>query len=248
VHRKLALLGLMVVLLPLKVEAQDLQSLNPDEIFGQLRSRNITTLSSEIAAKTDSIPFRNGESFLKGDVLVSFDCGLYQARENKAQAILNGASKKHAAEKRLAKLGSGGQLDVDLAAAKVEEARADLQIAKQQTSKCVLIAPYDGRVVQQRAGEHQFMQTGAAVIDIVEEGVLEIEFLVPSKRVVGLKKGSAFRFHVMETDKTYPAVILRRGALVDPISRTISMIGTLTGEAPDLIAGMSGQVLLEVDK
>jgi len=232
-----------MILSPAVVGAQDFQSINPDEIFGQLRSRNLTTLSSEIAAKTENIPFRDGESFKKGDVLVSFDCDLFQARKNKAQAIFNGANKKHAAEKRLEKMGSGGQLDVDLAAAKVGEARADLETAKIQISKCKLLAPYNGRVIQQRVGEHQFMQTGGAVIDIVEDGALEIEFLIPSQQVVGLTSGTEFTFHVMETDKSYPATILRRGALVDPISRTIAMVGTLKGDYPDLISGMSGRVL-----
>ena len=39
-------------------------------------------ITSEIAARVKSINFFNGEAFVKGEVLISFDCELYEAQRN----------------------------------------------------------------------------------------------------------------------------------------------------------------------
>ncbi len=45
-----------------------------------------------------------------------------------------------------------------------------------------------------------------------------------------------------ETNRDYPAVVERIGAKVDPVSRTVKIVATLTGARPELVAGMSGSV------
>jgi hypothetical protein len=43
------------------------------------------------------------------------------------------------------------------------------------------------------------------------------------------------------TEKVYRARVTRLGGRVDPISQSIKMIGEITGDTPDLLAGMSGR-------
>ena len=45
-------------------------------------------------------------------------------------------------------------------------------------------------------------------------------------------------------DKTYPARVTRLGGRVDPVSQSIKVIGEITGDAPDLRAGMSGRATM----
>ena len=47
-----------------------------------------------------------------------------------------------------------------------------------------------------------------------------------------------------ETGKTYPAKVLRIGAKVDPVSQSVKLAAAINGKFPELIAGMSGTVLL----
>jgi len=48
-------------------------------------------ITSEIAAKINNIGFTNGEPFLKGDILIAFDCELFEAQREVIQANLDSA-------------------------------------------------------------------------------------------------------------------------------------------------------------
>jgi hypothetical protein len=58
------------------------------------------------------------------------------------------------------------------------------------------------------------------------------------------KIGGVFRVAIDETGKTYPARFVRKGARVDPVSQSIKVTGTVDGQFPELITGMSGRLLV----
>ena len=59
-----------------------------------------------------------------------------------------------------------------------------------------------------------------------------------------LKPGYVFQVRIDEIEKTYPAKVTRLGGRVDPISQSIKVIGEITTDAPELMAGMSGRATL----
>ncbi len=54
-----------------------------------------------------------------------------------------------------------------------------------------------------------------------------------------MEKGLVFEFHVDEIQKSYQARVVQIGAIVDPVSQTVSIKGTFA-EQVDVLAGMSG--------
>jgi membrane fusion protein (multidrug efflux system) len=108
--------------------------------------------------------------------------------------------------------------------------------------KCSIAAPFSGRVAEQKLREQQFAQAGQAILDIIDDSVLELEFLVPSRWLVWMKPGSGFQVRIDETGKSYPARIQRLGARVDPVSQSIKVNAVIDGKFTDLMAGMSGKV------
>src|SRR5262249_14655775 len=98
-------------------------------IRAQLTAREQTTISSETSARIDRLGARIGEHFKKGDVLVVFECGAQRAQAEKARAELDEDIKKSAAQQHLMQLKSSGQLEVDIAAAEVRKAQADVAAA-----------------------------------------------------------------------------------------------------------------------
>lgn len=212
------------------------------EIRAQLMPRRYTTLAAEIGAKISHLPVAEGGAFRAGQILVSFDCSVPQAQLQKAQAELDGAQQTFQANQRLAELNSVGQLDLDLSRAAVGKARAEVNAQRAVLAKCSVTAPYAGRVAEQKAREQQFVQPGQALMDILDDSVLELEFLVPSSWLGWLRVGSAFQVEIDETHKTYPAKFIRIGARVDPVSQSIKVAAAIDGKFPELIAGMSGRV------
>ena len=216
----------------------------PQVIRAQLVPRSFTTLSSETAARLDRISHRAGEHFQKGETLVEFDCVTQRAQVAKARAVLKAAEKTYAVHKRLFDLKSLSGLDLEVSAAEIDKAKADLAMADAMQSKCVVEAPFAGVVVDQKAREFQYTTPGQPLLEIVDDKALELEFIVPSAWLRWLKTGYAFSVAVDETGKTYHAHVELLGGRVDPVSESIKVTGTIDRDAQDLMPGMSGRVVM----
>jgi membrane fusion protein, multidrug efflux system len=217
-------------------------AMDRQEIRAQLMPRRYTTVAAEIGAKINKIAVQEGAAFRAGQVLVGFDCSLQQAQLQKAQAELEAAEQTLKSNVRLAELNSVGQLELDLSRAAVNRSKAELSANQVVLDKCVITAPFAGRIAEQKAREQQFVQPGQALLDILDDSVLELEFLVPSSWLAWLKVGGAFEVEIDETRKKYPARFIRKGARVDPVSQSIKVTGAIDGRFPELMTGMSGRV------
>ncbi len=227
-------------LAPLDAPARS--GLERQDIRAQLMPRRYTTVAAEIGAKVSRLPVAEGSAFKAGQLLVSFDCSLQQAQLAKAQAELDGAEQTHKTNQRLAELNSVGQLELDLSKAATGKARAELGATRAVLGKCSVSAPFAGRVAEQKVREQQFVQPGQPLLDIIDDSVLELEFLVPSRWLAWLRTGGSFTVQIDETQKSYPAKFTRIGARVDPVSQSVKVAAAIDGRFPELIAGMSGRV------
>lgn len=213
------------------------------EIRAQLTAKNSTTLSAEISAAVKQITVREGERFKKGDLVVAFDCSVQQAQLQKAQATAEGASKTFEANSRLAQLESVSNLEVDVAKAKLGEAKADIALTQAGLQKCRISAPFSGRVVTLPAHEHQYLKVGDPLMDIIDDSQLELKLIVPSQWLRWLKAGVSFQVHLDELNQDYPAQIDTVGASIDPVSQTVPIVAHITGKHSELLTGMSGKAL-----
>lgn len=214
----------------------------PQVIRAQLVPREFTTLASETAARIDRIAHRSGEHFKKGETLVVFDCVAQRAQSAKAHAVLLIAQKTYAVNRRLAELKSISQLELDVSAAEIEKAKADVAIADAAVSKCAIEAPFSGVVVEQKAREFQYTTPGQPLLEILDDRALEVEFIAPSQWLRWLKPNYSFSVAIDETGKSYRAHVELLGARVDPVSESIKVTGAIDGDAGDLVPGMSGRV------
>lgn len=215
---------------------------------GQLTPQRYTTLASEIAAKINRISAKEGQSFKAGQTLVEFDCALPQAQLAKSKAELDGSNKIVASNERLLALRSIGEIELTQAQTTQRKAAAEVQLSQAVLSKCAISAPFSGRVASQDAREQQFVQPGQALLDIIATDALDLQFLMPSLWLRQVKVGAEFKVVIDETGTTHKARIKRFGARVDPVSQSITVVATLEDKQQVLMAGMSGQIQLSVDR
>lgn len=213
------------------------------EIRAQLIAKHSSTLSAEISAVVKQITVREGERFKKGELLVAFDCSIQQAQLQKAQATAEGASKTFEANSRLSQLESVSNLEVDVAKAKLGEAKADIALTQAGLQKCRVSAPFSGRVVSLPAHEHQYLKVGDPLMEIIDDTQLELKLIVPSLWLRWLKPGGSFQVHLDELNQDYPAQIDTVGASIDPVSQTVPIVAHITGKHSELLTGMSGKAL-----
>lgn len=214
------------------------------EIRAQLTPRRYVTLAAEIGAKISQLPIAEGASFRAGQTLVNFDCAIPAAQMQRAQAAFNVSEKTLNGNRRLAELKSIGQMELDVSEAEVAKARAEVSAAQAILSKCKVVAPFAGRIAEQKVREQQFVQPGQALLDIIDDSVLELEFIAPSQWLSWIKIGSKLQVKIDETGRTYPATIQRIGARVDPVSQSIKLIAIPESGHNELMAGMSGRILV----
>lgn len=219
-------------------------ALERNEMRAQLTPHRYTTLSAEMGAKVKRLPFKEGERFAQGALLIEFDCALQAAQLDKARAQLDMATNTWQGNERLSALNAVGQVELQNSKAEVNKAKADVALLQTTLEKCRVQAPFQGRIAEQKAREEQFVQPGQALLDILDDSRLELEFILPSKWLTWIKPGHAFKVRIDETGKNYPAKLLRLGARADPVSQTIKAVAVIDGSYPELIAGMSGQILL----
>ena len=227
---------------PPVAEAPPRMALERQEIRAQLLPQRYTTLAAEVGARIASLPLPEGSRFARGQLLLAFDCSLQQAQLLKAQAEVAQAQATYRSNQRLSELNSVGQLELETSRAQLDRAQAEVQGQQTLLSKCEIKAPFDGRIAEQKAREQQFVQPGQPVLDILDDRVLELEFLVPSSWLVWLKVGHGLKVRIDETRKTYPARFVRIGARVDAVSQSIKVVAAIDGQYPELMAGMSGRI------
>ena len=214
------------------------------DIRAQLSPQRYTTLAAEIGAKISRLPVSEGGAFKSGQALIAFDCTLQAAQLNKARAALSGAEKTNAVNQRLTELGSTGKAELAVSESEVAKNRAEVAAVAAVLSKCSVAAPFAGRVSEQKVREQQYVQPGQALLEIIDDSVLELEFIAPSRWLAWLRAGHVFQVRIDETGKPYPAKVIRIGAKVDPVSQSVKLAAAIDGRFPELIAGMSGTVLL----
>ncbi|MEM1364373.1 MAG: efflux RND transporter periplasmic adaptor subunit [Pseudomonadota bacterium] len=240
--RLLASVSVCLFLTPLgAANAQNVDLLDTDSTArGVITPMFRAEIGTEIVAAIESIPFREGERFSKGDTLMAFACGKYEAEGRSAEAVLEARRTEHKSKKFLRERKAVGQLEVDIAAAQLREAQAKREAIQVQIDQCSIAAPFHGRVIEIFRQAYEFTRANEPLMAIVDDKSLEIDLIVPSTWLQWLRPGSPFTFTIDETGAKTSASITRIGAEVDPVSQTIKVTGLFTATPQNTLPGMSG--------
>ncbi|MDP3516675.1 MAG: efflux RND transporter periplasmic adaptor subunit [Pseudohongiella sp.] len=231
--------GVLLVFVPL-AQAQTPRS----DIRVQLTPQQSTLLSAEIAGRIATISVKEGETFQEGQTLLSMDCSLHQARLDKALALSDESRQVLTVNQQLDRLGSISVLEVGIAEARLAGAEAEASLMSAIVDRCEIIAPFSGKVSALSVKAHQFVAEGQELIGLLDDSSMDVEMMVPSRWLPQLRVGQEFSLQIDETGQQYPARIERLGALIDAVSQSVKVFGTVVGSHPELTAGMSGTAVL----
>jgi len=214
------------------------------DIRAQLSAVTYNSVASELNARISELPFKEGQAFKVGQVLVVFDCATQQAQFQKTKAVLSIADRNYQTNKKLLALDSVGRVEYENSYSEFLKAKAENDELAAVLARCNVLAPYSGLVVEQKVRPQQFVQAGQPLIDILDKGALELEFVAPSKWSPWLVEGYKFEIKIDETGKSYPAKITRVNGKIDPVSQTIKVAAVIAGEFKEISPGMSGVLVI----
>ncbi len=225
---------------------------------GVIEAERRAVLASQMAGRIVNLPFRRGDRFAVGKTLIAFDCALYEADLAAAEAGLAAARSQLESQQALAELAAAGTLELHLAAAEVERAKAARARQRALVGQCRIVAPFAGQVADVLVHAYESVAPGQPLLEVFDPGSLEITLRVPSLWLRWLRPGAPFAFAIDETGTSRPARIIRLGAKVDATSQMIqvtarfeAMPARRSGPSTDggpgtlalLLPGMSGTAL-----
>ncbi len=210
---------------------------------GVVKASAEATITTDLSARIVEMPFREGESFAKGDTLVDFDCARLKSEIAALLATSRAEELVYSNNRRLLSRGAIGANEVKVSQARFEKARAEAQALTTRSLACTVKAPYGGTIVQRLAQTHETPGANQPVLRIVSAGQPEIEVIVPSSWLHWLKPEASFQFRVDGSGVTAAATVMRIGATVDPVSQTAKIYGTLEATKQLILPGMSGAAM-----
>lgn len=236
-NRMTAMLAAAVLLLPAAARAEY-------EARAVIKAVDRAVLSGELAAKVERLPLRPGDAFAKGDLLVALDCSLYQAQADKVSAEVRAAKIKRDNARELKALNSIGELDVALAQSEYAQGLAELTIARLNTARCEIHAPWDGRVVSLRINAQENVRQQQELIEIVGDRQLEAEIVVPAAWLAWLVPGQSIQLQVDDRAAPARAEVSAIIPAIDAVSQTVLLRAVLAQDA-QLIPGMSATAVFD---
>jgi membrane fusion protein, multidrug efflux system len=221
-------------------------AVDPSSIIrGVIQSQSEATIASRMTAGITSMPYKVGQHFGRGALLASFDCSTLRAQYAAANAATAAYKKTYDTNVELDAYQAVGKNEVGVSKANLGKASAEASAVSSQLNDCAVYAPFSGVVVEQIAHSNEVAATGQPLMKIQDASNLEVQIIVPSNWMVWMKPGAKFAFKVDETGQTVSGAIARLGASVDPVSKTIRVVGHLSGAGATVLPGMSGSAKFE---
>lgn len=213
---------------------------DPNAIRVLLSPELETTLASQMVGRISALNASLGIAVAKGKVIVAFDCSEASAKLQMAEAEYAMAKETLETKSNLRKLEAAGDMEVTLAAATAERAKAAILVSRAQIAQCTVLAPFSGRIVKLHVKPFQGVTMGSPLVEMVSDGPLKLRLNVPSRLLRSLRVGTAFEVDIDETGKTYPAKVTAINARVDAVSQTLELEARIDGRPKGLLAGMTG--------
>lgn len=198
----------------------------------QVTSRNISKISAEISARIESLPVETGQRIPPGKIVARLDCRDAQIALQQAQAQLATAEArlKLAVQQLQRNEGlaarnfiSGDALDqrrteVEVIRAEVRLTRAQVDAARRNASKCVIVSPFAAVVEAKLASAGELASPGTPLLTLWDISGLEVSAAVQHKDVDSLTTAKAI---VLETPEArYPLRLKRISPAMDTTART----------------------------
>jgi RND family efflux transporter MFP subunit len=235
-------------------ETVQLSAITHGTVLPRTESELVPEVSGRVIAISPNMV--SGGFFRKGDLLLEIDPLDYEVSLEQAKAALastrselTNAKKAHERQLDLAKRQSTSQSQKDdalnrlrLAQASLREARARLMRAERDLQRTRVIAPYDGRVRNEKVDIGQFVNRGAPIANLYATDLAEVRLPLHDEELAYLDlplAGTPFnnreptvvlRAQFAGQQHTWDGRVVRTEGELDPRTRMINVIAQV--EAP----------------
>lgn len=209
---------------------------------GELEAVRQVNISAEAAGQINLIQFSSGARTEAGQLLVQLNDAVEQADLLRLQAHARNAESLYQRTKSLHKNQVATQEQLEQTAAERDMAMAAVAQTKALIDRKNIRAPFNGIVGIRRVHEGQYLNPGEAIVSLVDDSSLNVNFSLDERSIVGLAAGMSVKLRVdVWPDKVFPAVI----TAIDPLinrSRMVQVQAQVDNQQSQLRAGMFAHI------
>jgi membrane fusion protein (multidrug efflux system) len=230
---------------------------------GSLKTPELVTISPKKAGIISKILVKEGDPVKKGQILVQLDdvdarlqVERAEARVREAEASLETNRTTLTRYKKLLESKVVSQqlyddlsLKVKLDEAKLDLARTELHLARQNLLDHQIFSPIEGMVNLKMAsiGEHVNVAPKDEILKIVQMDPLELEFYIPENWVGRIRKGTRIQFTVKAfSDEKHSATLQMISPTADPATRNVKMKAMASNPHYRLKPGFFAEITIPV--
>jgi membrane fusion protein (multidrug efflux system) len=221
-----------------------------DEVsaVGTLRSNESVIVRPEIAGRISAIHITEGEPVEKGETLVSLDDSTHQAELADARASLNLAERTFKRLDELFDKGSTSARERDEALARLESARAALELSQARLAKTDVKAPFSGILGLRRVSPGDYVTPGQDMVNLEDIDPIKVDFRIPERFLSSLSTGQSIRVRVDAfPERAFKGEVYAIDPQVDPAGRSIAIRARIDNLDRVLRPGLFARVRLIVD-
>ena len=198
------------------------------EFPGTLRPVQGVTLKAEIPGVIKNIPVENGAAVKKGDLLVEYDVASELAELAAAEARLRLAKVNLDRAQDLLARRTVAQSEFDSAKSSYDEALSSVTNLNAILARKMIRAPFDGMVGIREVNPGQRVAAGDALMPLQNNNPIYVEFDVPQTRLAALRLGLPLRVDTDGLKEPAEGKITAINPVVDELTRTARVQGTLS--------------------
>lgn len=213
---------------------------------GQIHPVKTVNVRAETSGQIADLEQPRGAQVQAGDVLLRLDPGERQARLREQQAELARARRDYEANRALTGGGFATELRVDAARASMHAAEAELETIQRDLDRTTVRAPIDGILERRLVEVGEWVSTGEALVELVDNDPLLAHVQVPQHMINRIRLGGMARVQPVGSAITLEGQITYISRVANAATRTFRMEIEVANPDDALPAGTSARVIMPV--
>ena len=206
---------------------------------GSIEAWTTLSLLSKQNGTVEKLLVREGEKVQKGDVLARIESEDYRIALERAKAAFNLAKSEYERDRAIYSKGVIATAELDAKKTQMDTARADLENAELQYSRCTVIAPMSGVVRRLDAKVGLQLAVGDPIAEILEIDRVKAVVGIPESDVTAVRALSTVDVTIQALgDKVVTGKVHFLSSSPETVARLFRLELALDNEGGELLPGM----------
>lgn len=230
-------------------------------ITGSIQPERRADLRAEVSAVVLQVLKENGEPVKRGDLLVKLDETAIRdtllSADEAVRAAAQALDQSNRQLERLKTLRASGMTSAaafdeaevrrNSALSELSAAKSRAALARQQTSRTQVRAPFDGIVSDRKVSAGDTATVGKELVKVIDPNSMRFEGRVSTDKIATVKLGQPVKFHINGYgNQAFTGVVKRIDPSANDITRQVEVLVGLTGEQPR-VAGLYAEGRIDAE-